>query len=372
MRRFGVTVRSAGILAAATLGAGIFSLPYVTAQAGWMPAICLLTVLSVVIIFVHRLYWRALDAERDREPLLDRMRTRFGAGAYAFGLAVIGGGLLLTLVAYLILGGYFLRLVVPSLDPTIALLLVWVLSTATLGERLRVFATAETLAAALKAALILLVLVSIGHADFSGVPVARSAGALAATGAILFALAGWTGIEPMFGYERRSGRSAGSPSGAVVWGTVAVGVLYALFAIAVLGSGAVPSPDTLTGLIHVWPWWKVTALAVLGLLTIWTAYASVGRELLASLAANARIGKTTAALIVGGVPLLLVASGSMRSFVGTIELVGGVFLALQYVCLVAVSIATVRLRSLAACAAYSVLAVFLCIALYEIYVFVLH
>lgn len=58
-----------GILAATTIGAGMFALPWVLSHVGWSTFLFLLIGLGLVIAFAEVLYWQVLQktGERDRK-----------------------------------------------------------------------------------------------------------------------------------------------------------------------------------------------------------------------------------------------------------------------------------------------------------------
>ena len=79
-------------------------------------------------------------------------------------------------------------------------------------------------------------------------------------------------------------------------------------------------------------------------------------------------GGLTRALIIF-LPLLLIAAG-LNNFLVVIELVGGVFLSLQYLLILAVGRRALRLPAAANFCLDAVSLVFLCAALYSIYTFI--
>ena len=58
----------AGLVAAATIGAGMFSLPYVFHEAGWLLGIFYTAVLSAAVIIAHLLYLRVLEETKEKSP----------------------------------------------------------------------------------------------------------------------------------------------------------------------------------------------------------------------------------------------------------------------------------------------------------------
>jgi hypothetical protein len=191
-------------------------------------------------------------------------------------------------------------------------------------------------------------------------------------GAILFALSGWNAIEPM--YEIWKGRKdAGgkaNPLIAIVGGTLSIAALYFLFSAGVLGSltnGSFLSPDTLSGLTG-WPYWKIAALAVLGLLALWTAYGINALEVENALKKDLRWNANLSFAIVALVPLLIVLSG-LTNIIQAITFAGAVFGGLQYMAIFTLAERVLEPRPLAKWLMRSAALIFAAAALYEVYAF---
>src|SRR5258708_298597 len=111
------------LIVGATLGAGIFTLPYVFYVAGWATSILYLIALSTCVVFAHYLYWQTLELVGENERLLGLARKFLGKGGFLIGLAAIILGLFFTLVAYILLGGTFVGILFPALNTSYARLL---------------------------------------------------------------------------------------------------------------------------------------------------------------------------------------------------------------------------------------------------------
>src|SRR5258708_2304029 len=98
----------AGIVAAATVGDGVFALPFVFYNAGWELSLFYLALLAFFVSTAHVVYLKALEAEGEKNRLLGLARKYFGQTGFWIGFLAIVVGLLLTLVAYLILGMQFI------------------------------------------------------------------------------------------------------------------------------------------------------------------------------------------------------------------------------------------------------------------------
>lgn len=368
MSRLTVFLREAGLVAAATFGAGIFALPYVFVKAGWLVGIFYLLILSAIIIFAHALYFRVLEAVDEKERLLGLAKDYLGVSGYYLSLVAIVAGLLLALVIHLILGGQFIVLLWPGVGGTVAIFIFWLLASAPLFFRERRVLNLEFFGVVFMAGVMLLIFSSAWP----------RVGLLTATalnfnnvflpfGAVLFALAGWTAIEPLYGFHKRIGQSKPAPVSALAWGTVLAAALYTLFVSGILGSAATVTPDAVSGLTN-WPAARLALLGVLGLLALWVSYLPISLEIKNSLQFDLGWRPSQGLLFVVFLPLILVMAG-FSNFLKVVGLAGGVFLSLQYLIIVLVGKKVLRLTGVKKFLANSVLLVFALAAVYEIYHF---
>lgn len=362
-----------GMLAATTVGAGIFALPWVFHNAGWQRATGWLVVLAALVIFAGYSYWRTLDAVGERQRLVGLARTHLGREWGAITLIGVLGGMIFALVIYLILAQRFLAILLP-LRPVAALVLFWALAILPATFNIRRFAAFESAGTLLKCLLIVFIFFSATNYDAvfaSNTPVVP--GFLFPFGAILFALSGWNAIEPMYEFwkGKRVGGGQTSSLGAIVGGTIAIAALYFLFSAGILGSltnGSFLSPDTLSGLIG-WPFWKMATLAVLGLLALWTAYGINAREVENALHKDLHWNPTITFATVALVPLLIVFVG-FSNVIQAITFAGAIFAGLQYVVIFVLAEHVLKPRPAVKWLMRLAGAVFALAALYEVYIFV--
>ena len=126
MQHFKDFMIESGLMVAMTIGAGMFGLPYVFLKSGWFTGLIYLFVLSGVVAFAHALYFGVLYRAGTKERLVGLARRYLGPNGFYFGFATVVGGLLLTLVVYLILGSDFFRLVFPSIDSRASFIVFWI------------------------------------------------------------------------------------------------------------------------------------------------------------------------------------------------------------------------------------------------------
>ncbi len=324
----------AGIIAAATVGDGIFALPFIFFQSGWLLGLVYLAALAAIVIGAHAVYLETLEQLGERERLLGLARKYFGAGGFWIGFIAIILGLLLTLVAYLILGTLFIRLGFPNVPPALPLAIFWIFMVGiTILPDGRV--TALELAGILGTTVVVVLIFATAfpRANFDGAPLVNPKNLFLPFGAILFSLAGWTGIEPA--YESRRGvKRKSDPWLALAAGTIFAAILYALFAAGVLGTATHITSDTISGLGN-WPAWKREVVAALGILAVATVSVPITREIRNSLEKDLRWNKLGSRALIIFFPIACVLAG-LNNFLIVVGLVGGVFLSTQYLLIISV------------------------------------
>ncbi|MCR4328789.1 MAG: hypothetical protein NUV53_04775 [Patescibacteria group bacterium] len=322
----------AAIVTATTVGAGMFALPYSFALAGWGPGLFFLSTLAVILGYVHAIYFSVLQRVGERRRLTGLVRDVFGRVYGAGALVAVVAGQIFSLLLYIIIGVTFLRLLVPEFPIVGGVMFFWIIATLPLFFPLRKFVRMEVLGVA---ALLLLVMVFVMGSDVtsavSRAPLVNWEYMLFPFGLILFSLAGWTAVEPVYELGVTSGSTWRRSIFALVSGTGVSAFIYIVFILAILGFPANIMPDTVSAFSD--SFYRI-ALGVLGLFAIWTSYIPVGRE-----ASNALIDygwrKKSALCVVAITPLLLFFVG-LSDFSRLVGLVGGVFLAVQYLFIIAV------------------------------------
>jgi amino acid permease len=364
-----------GILAATTVGAGIFTLPWIFHNAGWLRATGWMIGLSALVIFAMYSYWKTLEAVDERERMVALARRHLGKGWGALVLAGVLGGMLFILIIYLVLAQRFFAILLP-VHGTMALLIFWALAVLPATFSINRFAIVETAGSLVKGLLMLFVFFSATRygAIFES-SVSTGIDPLLPFGAILFSLSGWTAIEPM--YElwrgRKDSRSRPSPLVAIGGGILLIATLYFLFSAGILGSltnGSFLSVDTLSGLAG-WPFWRLGLLAALGIFALWTAYGPTALEFENALRHDLRWNPIISFAIVAILPLLIVFTG-LVNIIQAITFAGAIFVGLQYMTIFALAEKVLRPRTAVVWAMRAAALVFAFAAVYEIYRFMVN
>ena len=327
--------KSAAIIAAATIGSGVFALPYVVARAGWLVAIFYFIAFTIVVSAAHAIYLKTLESVGEKERLLGLARKYFGAVGFWIGFVAIVVGLLLSFTAYLILGPQFLRLLFPALAPGAALALFWLVIAAPVFLREKSAVKLAELGILLVFFVIIVVFFA-GHPlqAFLNFPSVNMRFIFLPLGVILFSLAGWTGIESVYDTTKGGIKNSRSMWIALAAGTAFAALLSFLFAMGILGSASQVTEDTLSGLMNL-PYWEKGLIAAIGLFAVWTASVPLSRELRNALEKDLRWNHLLARLMIVGLPLVAVSIG-FNNFLVVVGLAGGLFLSTQYLLILSV------------------------------------
>jgi amino acid permease len=192
----------AAIVAAATVGDGVFALPYIFYHAGWLVGLCYLVLLAAIVVMAHSVYLATLEKVGEKQRLLGLAKKYFGAAGFWAGFFAIVVGLLLTLVAYLILGTQFIHLALPVVRERYAFLIFWALISAPIflnDTRVVELEMAGIICTTVFVSIIFIT--ALPHVTFASAPAINWQNIFLPFGAVLFSLAGWTSIEPA--YETR-------------------------------------------------------------------------------------------------------------------------------------------------------------------------
>ncbi len=353
------------VVVATTIGAGMFALPSIVHDAGWALFIFYLVALGILLAFIHGVYLLVLEKVRERKKLVGLVRDSVGRTAEIGAFVAVEGGQLLTLLAYIILGQAFLLSIFPGLPPEVAVVAFWLVASWPLLLNIKCFARFEEWGTV--GMVVLIAVLFLGSNVGEGIanaPVMNAANPLLPFGVILFALAGWTAVEPVYELDKDK-KSLQRTMRALFAGTGISALLYAFFTLAILGMPTAITSDTISGFTD--PLYKMI-LALIGLFAIWTSYMPVGREAVHALE-DAGMKKTPALLAILLLPLALFGMG-LSDFVRLIGFIGGVLLALQYIFILVVGKKLLRPQGTVKIAFWMLYIILAAGIIYELYYFV--
>lgn len=333
------------LLVGTMIGVGIYGIPFAFAKAGFWIGAAWLIGLAMLLMLVYLLLAELTLSTEGKHQLTGYAHIWLGPWGrrmmtFTQVLTIYGA-----LLAFMIVFGEFTHNILSqffAVDPQLYSLifagtwsLVWL-------ARLRTIAAVESgLIAVYGCMIVLLAGISFNRIEPIHLAAFEPHFWFLPYGVLLFALGGATAIplqrELLVGRERLL-------RPAIVWGTCIVGLLYLIFAAAIVGvSGEVTSPESLAGLYGLVPTGVILLGSILGVLTISTSYVALGTALFETYRLDYRMSTTSAWLLTMAPPLIFFWSG-LRNFIDVIGLVGAVAGGLQGILLLAAFLRARRVR----------------------------
>ncbi len=324
-------LRAYGLYTGGVIGVGIFGLPAALHASGIVIFVVSLLSVAALVWFIHRSLLEVVIATNGKHRLPGYARLYLGSGGFKIAAAANMLGLFGALIAYLIAGGTFLRLLFEGfldLSPAAAtigyalpgaLLLLW---------GLRALPTLEVVI--LGAFLLVLTLLSVAAIPHFDVQRVLSSGdpvdALLPYGVLLFSFWGLSMVPETFelvGRKKKRGIQA------LAAGFVTAVVCYAVFALVVKGiTGDATTADALTGLRTQLGDGVVLLTLLFGILTTFSSYLALGLTLLRTLTVDFRRPRMFAWALTVVLPLALVMLG-VDNLLHVLSVTGAVFLGLE-------------------------------------------
>lgn len=320
-------LRSVGMMIGAIIGVGVFGLPYAFAQSGFGLGLLELLCIGGILVTLQLMLGEVVVQTPGHHRLVGYVEMYVGPMWKWVTLTALGLGIWGAMLAYMVVGGTFLHLLLsPVFGGEVA-----VYSYVVAGIGTLLIYGGLTLASKIEYLVVLallflftfIILASIPEISFSHYTTLDVSHAFIPYGVILFSLAGM-GIVPelkdVLGKKHK--RQLAS---VIVVAMTTVLSLYALFAFAVVGvTGSETTSSAFDGLVPYLGETFLVVATVLGTLTILSIYMVLGIELLNTFKFDFHLKHRLSWLLVSAVPILLFALG-MREFIHIIGFVGGVF-----------------------------------------------
>jgi amino acid permease len=324
----------AGLLSALIIGAGMFALPYVFVQAGFLAGFLYLALGAAVFSTLHVMYSEVIEATPGKHRFVGYARIHLGSIGKWISVATVLFGMILTLTVYLILSTSFIKLIFPALPPTASVILFWALGSVVVLmslNRLANFEFAVTLAmVGIVGTLFVLGFSESNLGSLTSFPIINLTEVLLPYGVVLFSFSGRAAISSVREYFQSKNLDDGGKrlKRAIIWGTLAPAVVYAFFVLAIvwLSPGGV-SVDSVSGIRINFPG-VLALIGLLGFFVIWTSYFFLGLEARDILSYDLKIPPLIDSVLIVFLPLILYFYSS-QNLIWFISLAGGIFLALE-------------------------------------------
>ncbi len=313
------------ILIGTIVGAGIFGIPYVIEKSGIIPGFFYFLILGGVVLLIHLFFGEIVLRTKENCRLVGFSQKYLGNWGKKLITASVIIGVTGALLAYLILGGEFLKILLsPILDLSSSqfTLFFWLILTYFVFRGIKLIAPAEFFTNFL---FFLIIVIILGFCfpkfDLASISTFNLPNLFLPFGVILFSLIGWSAI-PEIGDFLKEKEGKRKIKKIIVLATIIVIVLYLLFALAVIGvAGKNVSPDTLSGLMPFLGQKIIFLGALAGLITLADSFLVLGLYLRNTFIYDLKFSKNLATLVSCGSPLILFIAG-LRNFITTIGFVG--------------------------------------------------
>lgn len=314
-------------LVGTTIGAGIFSLPYVFAKAGFFVGLAEFVVLVFIVLLIQQILGEITLRTKGHKRLIGLTSNYLGRpwGTLVTASVLLGG--IGVLLIYIIFGGQFLSLITGQdvFWSSIVFFIFWFLAVLT---RPRTFGRTEFYISSLVIFIIILIsFFNFRYIDFNNFRGFDIKNILLPYGVILFAMTGYTVIPEM---EDLLGDKKHKLKKAIKYGTLIPAIVYLIFVFIVLGvSGQLTSSDAILGFSRALNSGYIMFLgAILGLLAVTGAALSYGVYFKETLWYDLKLNKKLAWVLTGLIPLSLFLLGA-RDVIPVISIVGALFFGFQ-------------------------------------------
>ena len=274
------------ILVGMIIGAGVFTLPYLSLKSGIVPTLILLALVSVLVIYIHLLYGEL--ALRTEKPcgLPGYVGIYLGNEAKRFVLLTTLLTFSISLLILLLLATQFLTILLNQVginnlgSPWIFTILWLIISFITVYDSRLAVKANLIFSFVLVAIFILISLKSLPVIQVANLATVHWLGFLLPYGVIFYSINGLAAVPESLQTARINKLPSKKYKQIILWGTIIPVIIYALFIVSVVGvSGLVTTKTAISGLVGVLGPRIVILGAVLGLLAVTTSYVSFGMYL---------------------------------------------------------------------------------------------
>ncbi len=307
------------------VGAGIFGLPYVIERSGIIPGFFYFFILGGAVLLIHLCFGEVILRTKEKYRLPGFSQKYLGKLGRNLVMISVITGVIGALLAYLILGGEFLKILLSpflNLSEVQFTLIFWLVLAFFVLRGIKLIAPAEFFTNIL---FFLIIVIILGFCfpkfDISNLTILDPPNIFLPFGVILFSLIGWSAIPEMIDFLKFSSERKNIKR-IIILATIIVIFFYILFTIFVIGvTGKNTSQDTLSGLIPFLGGKIIFFIALAAIITLADSFLVLGLYLRNTFIYDFKLPKIISFLFACGLPLILFLIG-FRSFITTIGFIG--------------------------------------------------
>lgn len=312
-------------LVGATIGVGIFGIPYVVAKTGFIWGMFFLIFLGSVNLLINLLYGEVILATKENHRLIGYARkylTKWEQkiAIFAFIFSCYGA-----MLAYLIIGGEFLHILFNGFfgfDAFTYTLVFFAVASYLIFLGLRIVAKGELIMTHfLLLTIVVLFVKCAGSIEPTNLATLNLSDWFLPYGVILFALCGSVAIPPIKEILKNEQHLMKKT---IIWGTIIPVIVCAFFTLLVVGiTGEVTTKEAIQGLDIFFGDGIILLGAIFGFLAVATSFLLIGLGLKQTFWYDFKIPHFISWLLACFVPFIIFLFG-LRNFIGIIGFVGAI------------------------------------------------
>ncbi|MFA6436949.1 MAG: aromatic amino acid transport family protein [Candidatus Paceibacterota bacterium] len=326
LKNLRVSLKAISVIVGTIIGVGIFGLPQAVARIGFFPGIVMLALLSLATLYLHYLYGEIVLRTKSKKRLVGYAEKYLGSRGKTIAAASALFGLVGSQLAYLIVGGDFLKIISRNIlgsNPLFYIAIFLIVGSLVVLKGTSAIASVDFLMSVFLITVIVVIFCiafpQIDTDHFSGINMKNT---FPAYGVMLFSLSGAIAIPETIEYLRKKKNK--NYKTVITVGTILPHLLYVLFIVATvglvgrtIGESAIADLETYLGSNI------VIIGALFGIIAIFTSFIVTGATLMKILWYDYKIPKLLSWLIISILPLVLFIGG-IQSFILIIGVVGAV------------------------------------------------
>jgi len=313
------------VLVGATIGAGIFGVPYVISRSGIIPGFFYFLILGSLSVLIHLFFGEIALRTKEKYRLVGFSQKYLGNLGKILIAASVVLGTIGALLAYLILAGNFLKILFSpllNLSTLNFIVIFWLFCSFFVFRGVKLIAPAELLTNLLFFAVVALIFCfALPKFNFSNFTLFNPPDIFLPFGVILFSLVGWSAIPEIVEISKTPEEKKDIKK-IIILSIATVIVFYLLFTFAVVGvAGQNVSPDAISGLLPFLGGKIIFLGALAGFITIADSFLILALYLRNTFIYDFKLPKMISIVASLGTPLILYLVG-LRSFISVIGFVG--------------------------------------------------
>ncbi len=299
-------------LVGATVGVGMFTLPYVTMRSGILTVLAFFLVLGVIQHWLHKIYAEIVLSTKEKHRLPGYAEKYLGPSSKKIIVTLITVACYGSLLAYTIIGGDFLyQLLSPFFGGTVFIyttLLLVIRSLIVLFGLRWITRTEVVLTAGLVGAILVIAALTAGSGSLANITLFNPAHAILPYGPVFFAISGIIAVNDVCLILKKEKVKIKS---ALFWGiTISISIMVIFTILIASLSGSATTADALSGLKPFVNEAVYSSLLLIGIMAITTVYLAMAEALEEVYMWDLKLPKNVAWLLVAVVPYLLYLLGA--------------------------------------------------------------